>query len=87
MKRIVMGIVLAAFALLAVPRVDAQAQELQQKLAAAKQSAALNQKALRSVLVAREDRIEPEGRSEEHQGRHVQVRTGRQGAEDPGRGA
>ena len=48
MKSIVMGIVLAAFALVAVPRVDAQAQELQQKLAAAKQSAALNQKALRS---------------------------------------
>ena len=48
MKRIVMGIALAAFALLAVPRVDAQAQELQQKLAAAKQAAARNQKALRS---------------------------------------
>jgi type II secretory pathway pseudopilin PulG len=48
MKSIVMGIVLAALALVAVPRVDAQAQELQQKLAAAKQSAALNQKALRS---------------------------------------
>jgi hypothetical protein len=48
MKRIVMGIALAAFALLAVPRVDAQAQELQQKLAAAKQAAAQNQKALRS---------------------------------------
>ena len=48
MKSIVMGIALAAFALVAVPRVDAQAQELQQKLAAAKQSAALNQKALRS---------------------------------------
>lgn len=48
MKRIVMGIALVAFALLAVPRVDAQAQELQQKLAAAKQAAAQNQKALRS---------------------------------------
>jgi hypothetical protein len=48
MKRIVMGIALAAFALLAVPRVDAQAQELHQKLAAAKQAAAQNQKALRS---------------------------------------
>ena len=48
MKHIVTGIALAAFALLAVPRVEAQAQELQQKLAAAKQAAALNQKALRS---------------------------------------
>jgi len=48
MKRVVMGIALVAFALLAVPRVDAQAQELQQKLAAAKQAAAQNQKALRS---------------------------------------
>jgi hypothetical protein len=48
MKRVVLGIALVAFALLAVPRVDAQAQELQQKLAAAKQAAAQNQKALRS---------------------------------------
>ncbi|HEU4687683.1 MAG TPA: hypothetical protein VFS23_04945 [Vicinamibacterales bacterium] len=48
MKRVVMGIPLVAFALLAVPQVDAQAQELQQKLAAAKQAAAQNQKALRS---------------------------------------
>ena len=48
MKSIVMGIVLAAFALVAVPRVDAQAQELQQKLGAAKPSAPRNQKALRS---------------------------------------
>ena len=48
MKHTVTGIVLVAFALLAVPRVEAQPQELQQKLAAAKQAAALNQKALRS---------------------------------------
>ena len=48
MKHTVTGIVLDACALLAVPRVEAQPQELQQKLAAAKQAAALNQKALRS---------------------------------------
>jgi hypothetical protein len=48
MKHTVTGIALVAFALLAVPQVEAQPQELQQKLAAAKQAAALNQKALRS---------------------------------------
>ena len=34
------------------------------------------------LLLAGEDRIEAEGRGQEHEGRHVQVRTGRQGAED-----
>jgi len=46
MKRITLGIALAAVALLAISPV--RAQDLQQKLAAAKQAAALNQKALRS---------------------------------------
>jgi hypothetical protein len=45
MKRIVTGIALAVFALLIVP---AGAQDLQQKLAAAKEAAARNQQALRS---------------------------------------
>ena len=45
MKRIVMGIALAAFALLVVP---IGAQDVQQKLAAAKEAAARNQQALRS---------------------------------------
>jgi hypothetical protein len=45
MKRIVTGIALAALALLLVP---VGAQDLQQKLAAAKESAARNQQALRS---------------------------------------
>src|SRR6187549_2859479 len=44
-KRIVTGIALAAFALLVVP---AGAQDVQQKLAAAKEAAARNQQALRS---------------------------------------
>ena len=48
MKSIVVGIVLAALAFVAGPRIEAQAQDLQQKLAAAKASAAANQKALRS---------------------------------------
>jgi hypothetical protein len=46
MKRITIGIALTAVALLAMPSV--RAQDLQQKLAAAKQAAALNQKALRA---------------------------------------
>lgn len=46
MNRTVVIVVLVALALVAGPRVGAQ--ELQQKLAAAKQAAALNQKALRS---------------------------------------
>jgi hypothetical protein len=45
MKRIVTGLALAAFALLVVP---AGAQDVQQKLAAAKEAAARNQQALRS---------------------------------------
>src|SRR4249919_1597119 len=45
MKRIVTGIALAAFALLVVP---AGAQDLQQKLASAKEAAARNQQTLRS---------------------------------------
>ena len=45
MKRLVTGIALAASALLIVP---AGAQDLQQKLAAAKETAARNQQALRS---------------------------------------
>lgn len=48
MKSIVVGITLAAVALAVGPSMQAQAPELQQKLAAAKQSAAANQKALRS---------------------------------------
>jgi hypothetical protein len=46
MKSIVVGIALGAIALVAGPRI--QAQDLQQKLAAAKESAARNQLALRS---------------------------------------
>lgn len=46
MKRITIGIALAGVALLAMPPV--RAQDLQQKLAAAKQAAAQNQQALRS---------------------------------------
>jgi hypothetical protein len=46
MKRITIGIALAAGALLAMPSVGAQ--DLQQKLAAAKEAAARNQQALRS---------------------------------------
>src|SRR5678816_642762 len=46
MKNIVVGIALVALA--AVAGSPMQAQDLQQKLAAAKQSAALNQKAIRS---------------------------------------
>ena len=46
MKTITLGIALVAVALLAMPPV--QAQDLKEKLAAAKQAAALNQKALRS---------------------------------------
>jgi hypothetical protein len=46
MKRITIGIALVAVALLAMPPV--RAQDLKEKLAAAKQAAALNQKALRS---------------------------------------
>ena len=48
MKSIVVGITLAAVAFVAAPSMHAQAPDLQQKLAAAKQSAAANQKALRS---------------------------------------
>ena len=48
MKSIVVGIALAAVAFAAGPSTHAQAPDLQQKLAAAKQSAAANQKALRS---------------------------------------
>jgi hypothetical protein len=48
MKTIVAGIALAALAFVAGPRMQAQGQDLQQKLAAAKQSAAANQQALRS---------------------------------------
>jgi hypothetical protein len=48
MKGIAVGIALAALTFVAGPRIQAQPQDLQQKLAAAKQSAALNQKALRS---------------------------------------
>jgi hypothetical protein len=48
MKRIIPGIVLAALALIGMPRLEAQAPELQQKLAAARESAARNQQALRS---------------------------------------
>ena len=48
MKSIVVGITLAAVAFAAGPSMQAQAPDLQQKLAAAKQSAAANQKALRS---------------------------------------
>jgi hypothetical protein len=48
MKNVVIGIALAALAFVAGPRLQAQAPDLQQKLAAAKQSAAANQKALRS---------------------------------------
>jgi hypothetical protein len=49
MKRVVTGIALTAFALLAVS-VGAQdaAKDVQQKLAAAKEAAARNQKALRA---------------------------------------
>ena len=46
MKRITIGIALVAVALLTMPPV--RAQDLKEKLAAAKQAAALNQKALRS---------------------------------------
>ena len=46
MKRITIGLALTAVALLAMPSV--RAQDLQQKLAAAKQAAAKNQQALRS---------------------------------------
>jgi hypothetical protein len=48
MKSIVVGIALAAVALVAAPLMRAQAPDLQQKLAAATESAAANQKALRS---------------------------------------
>jgi hypothetical protein len=48
MKSIAVGIALAAIAFAAGASMQAQAPELQQKLAAAKQSAAANQKALRS---------------------------------------
>jgi hypothetical protein len=48
MKSISIGIVLAALAYVAGPRMQAQAPDLQQKLAAAKASAAQNQVALRS---------------------------------------
>jgi hypothetical protein len=47
-KGIAVAIALAGLAFVAAPRMQAQPQDLQQKLAAAKQSAALNQKALRS---------------------------------------
>ena len=68
MKSIAIGLALSALALVAGPVTQAQSPDLQQKLAASKEAAARNQQALRWVLVAREDRIEPEGRSEEHQG-------------------
>jgi hypothetical protein len=50
MKSIVVGITLAAVAFAAGPLIQAQSPDLQQKLAAAKQSAAANQKALRSYF-------------------------------------
>jgi hypothetical protein len=48
MKSIVMGMALAGLAVVTGPGVRAQAPDLQAKLAAAKQAAALNQQALRS---------------------------------------
>jgi hypothetical protein len=48
MKNLVVGIALAALAYVAGPPMKAQAQDLQQKLASAKQAAARNQQALRS---------------------------------------
>jgi hypothetical protein len=48
MKHLIAGIALAALGFVAGPPLRAQPSDLQQKLAAAKQSAALNQKALRS---------------------------------------
>jgi hypothetical protein len=59
MKRTVMGLALSGFglALLAGP---SEAQDLQQKVAAAKQAAAQNQQALRAY-VDREDRDRRQG--------------------------
>ena len=48
MKRMSIGFVVAAVALVAVAARLANAQDLQQKLAAVKQAAAANQQALRS---------------------------------------
>lgn len=48
MKKLMIGIALAALAFVVGPPTQAQAPDLQQKLAAAKQSAAANQKALRA---------------------------------------
>ena len=57
------------------------AQDVQQKLAAAKQAAALNQQALRSYSWLEKTELSLQGRGEEHEGRHVPLRTRRQGAE------
>ena len=76
-----------ACALTTIVMAPLAAQELQQKLAAAKESAAANQKALRSVPLDRKDRAQRQGRGEEHQGGHVPLRARRQGAEDTGRRA
>jgi hypothetical protein len=65
MKRIVTEIALAAVALLVAP---AGAQDIQQKLAAAKEAAARNQQPLRSYSWLEKTELRVEGRSQEHQG-------------------
>jgi len=65
MKRMTIGCVLAAIALAAIAG-PAAAQDLQQRLAAVKQSVAATAGAAQ-LHVAGEDRVEPQGRGQGHQ--------------------
>ena len=83
MKRIVTGIALAVFALLVAP---AGAQDVKQKLAAAKEAAARNQQALRSYSWLEKTELSLKG--EVKNTKVDMCKYGPDGkCEDPGRGA
>ena len=86
MKRIVTGCALAGLGL-ALAAGPVEAQDLQQKLAAAKQAAAQNQQALRAYTWIEKTEIADQGRGQEHEDRVLPLRAGRQGPEDAGLGA